>query len=273
MLRAPRATDAPGSAALSARSLGVRLGAASVLHDVSLDIAPARWTAIVGPNGAGKSTLLRALAGLLPATGERLLHGRPVMSLPARERARCLAWLAQQGEAPSELSAIDIVRLGRLPRHGLLGQPDADDEAEVQRAMQRCECEAFAGRRLATLSGGERQRVLLARALAVRAPILLLDEPTTHLDPPHQAALVRLMREEAAAGAAVVSVLHELTLALAADWLVVLARGRLVAQGPAEAASVRDALSEVFDHALQIQRVPTGDGGTLWAALPRLGGH
>ncbi|WP_284618784.1 ABC transporter ATP-binding protein [Aquabacterium humicola] len=272
MLHAPRAA-LPAGPALSARGLRVRLGDALVLHDVSVDFAPARWTAIVGPNGAGKSTLLRALAGLLAADGERRLHGVPVLELPLQQRARRLAWLAQQGEAPSELSAIDIVRLGRLPRHGLLGAPDDDDEAAVQRAMQRCECEAFADRRLSTLSGGERQRVLLARALAVQAPVLLLDEPTTHLDPPHQAALVRLMREEADAGAAVVSVLHELTLALAADWLVVLARGRLVAQGPADDAAVRDALAEVFDHALRIERVPTEDGGAMWAALPRLGGR
>jgi iron complex transport system ATP-binding protein len=257
------------SAALEGRDLCVRLGGAEVLQGVSIALAAGRWTAIVGPNGAGKSTLLRTLAGLQPAHGVVTLQGRPLHAIGHRERAGLLCWLAQQAETVAELDAVDVVRLGRLPRHGLLGQPTTEDDTEVQRAMQRCECTAFAHRRLATLSGGERQRVLLARALAVRAPVLLLDEPTTHLDPPHQSALVQLMREEALAGAAVVSVLHDLTLALAADRLVVMARGRLIAEGTPADAAVRGALESVFDHALHIVQVPTADGIT-WAALPRL---
>lgn len=263
--RGSRGAQAP----LEGRGLHVRLGNTEVLHGVSIRLQAGRWTAIVGPNGAGKSTLLRTLAGLQAAQGTVTLHGRPLHAMAHRERAGLLSWLAQQAETAAELDAIDVVRLGRLPRHGLLGQPTAEDEAEVQRAMQRCECTAFAGRRLATLSGGERQRVLLARALAVRAPVLLLDEPTTHLDPPHQSALVQLMREEAQAGATVVSVLHDLTLALAADHLVVMAQGRLVAEGPPADAAVRAALESVFDHALHIVQVPTAEGST-WAALPRL---
>jgi iron complex transport system ATP-binding protein len=255
--------------ALEGRDLRVRLGGTDVLQGVSIALGAGRWTAIVGPNGAGKSTLLRTLAGLQPAQGLVTLQGRPLHAIAHRERAGLLSWLAQQAETAAELDALDVVRLGRLPRHGLLWQPTAADEAEVQRAMQRCECTAFADRRLATLSGGERQRVLLARALAVRAPVLLLDEPTTHLDPPHQSALVQLMREEARAGASVVSVLHDLTLALAADRLVVMARGRLVAEGPPADIAVRAALESVFDHALHIVQVPTAEGIT-WAALPRL---
>lgn len=255
--------------ALEGRDLRVRLGGTDVLQGVSIALGAGRWTAIVGPNGAGKSTLLRTLAGLQPAQGLVTLQGRPLHAIAHRERAGLLSWLAQQPETAAELDALDVVRLGRLPRHGLLGQPTAEDEAEVQRAMLRCECTAFADRRLATLSGGERQRVLLARALAVRAPVLLLDEPTTHLDPPHQSALVQLMREEARAGATVVSVLHDLTLALAADRLVVMARGRLVAEGPPGDTAVRAALESVFDHALHIVQVPTAEGIT-WAALPRL---
>jgi iron complex transport system ATP-binding protein len=254
---------------LAGRGLHVRLGGTEVLHGISITLPAGRWTAIVGPNGAGKSTLLRTLAGLQPAQGMVTLQGRPLQAIAHRQRAGLLSWLAQQGETAAELDAIDVVRLGRLPRHGLLGQPTSEDEAEVQRAMQRCECTAFADRRLATLSGGERQRVLLARALAVRAPVLLLDEPTTHLDPPHQSALVQLMREEARAGATVVSVLHDLTLALAADRLVVMAQGRVVAEGPPADPAVRGALESVFDHALHIVQAPTADGST-WAALPRL---
>lgn len=258
------------STALEGRDLRLRLGQAEVLQGISLALPQGQWTAIVGPNGAGKSTLLRTLAGLQPAQGRVMLLGRPSASLGHRERAMLLSWMSQQSEAAAELCALDVVRLGRLPRHGLLGQVTPEDQGEILRAMQRCECMAFAERRLGTLSGGERQRVLLARALAVRAPVLLLDEPTTHLDPPHQRALVQLMREEARDGTAVVSVLHDLTLALAADRLVVMARGQLVCEGPPADSAVRGALEAVFGHALHIVQVPTPEGGSAWAALPRL---
>ena len=167
------------SARLVARGLKVRLGRRQVLHGVDVAIGGG-WTALVGPNGAGKSTLLRALAGLQPlAAGQVTLHPAPSPAVPpldvhaARpaDRARHLAWLAQQGQAEGEIPALEVVRLGRLPHQGLLGAPDAEDEAAVQRAMAETECTAFAQRRLAALSGGERQRVLLARALAVQAQI------------------------------------------------------------------------------------------------------
>jgi iron complex transport system ATP-binding protein len=250
---------------LEAEGLGVRLGGRSVLHDVSLGLAQGTWTAIVGPNGAGKSTLLRTLAGLQAGAGTVWLEGRPLGAHAPHERARGLAWLAQQGEAASELNARDVVRLGRLAQHGLFGAATPDDEAAVDAAMARCECSGFGGRRIATLSGGERQRVLLARALAVGARVLLLDEPTTHLDPPHQAALVRLMRSEARRGAAVASVLHDLTLALAADRLLVMSEGRVIADGPCDDASVHAAMVDVFGRAIRIERV-----GTSWTALPQL---
>jgi iron complex transport system ATP-binding protein len=258
------------SPALQGHELRLTRSRVPVLEGLSLALPRGRWTALVGPNGAGKSTLLRVLAGLQPAEGQVTLLGRPLADLTPPERAVQLSWLAQQSEAAGELDAMEVVRLGRLPRHGLLGQFTADDQAQVMRAMQRCECADFADRRLATLSGGERQRVLLARALAVGAPVLLLDEPTTHLDPPHQRALVQLMREEARRGTAVVSVLHDLTLAMAADHLVVMARGCLITEGPPADPAVRTALESVFDHALTIVQVPTAAGAGTWAALPRL---
>lgn len=243
-------------------------GAAPVLHDITLDFAPG-WTAIVGPNGAGKSTLLRGLAGLLPAVaGSVTLAGRPLSDWTARERAQRLAWLAQQGDASGELTVRDVVHLGRLPRLGLFGTPSAADEAIVQQAMADTECAAWQHRRLSDLSGGERQRALLARALAVQAPVLLLDEPTTHLDPPHQVALVRLMQalaHDAAAARVVVSVLHDLSLALAADRLVVLASGRVRATGHRDDPAVHAALAEVFHHAIRIERL-----GAHWVAVPVL---
>ncbi|HWH83495.1 MAG TPA: ABC transporter ATP-binding protein [Burkholderiaceae bacterium] len=250
---------------LRAHGVGVTLGNTPALRDVSVALRPG-WTAIVGPNGAGKSTLLRVLAGLLvPDVGHALLDERELAAWPARERATRIAWLAQQGEATGELTVREVVHLGRLPRLGLFGAPGPADEAAVDAALRAAECEAWQQRRLPELSGGERQRVLLARALAVGAPWLLLDEPTTHLDPPHQAALVRLVRREVAAGIAVVSVLHDLSLALLADTLVVMQAGRLCAEGAPADAALQAALIEVFDGAIRIERL-----GPRWLAIPEL---
>ncbi|ACB34927.1 ABC transporter-related protein [Leptothrix cholodnii SP-6] len=265
MMRATTAT----TPAVSCRALGVPLGEGAarreVLRGVDLEFAATGWTAVVGPNGAGKSTLLRCLAGLLPTfTGEVRLQGRPISDWPLRERARRLAWLAQQGEASGELTVRDVVHLGRLPHLGLLGRPNAHDEAIVQQAMADTECADWQHRRLTELSGGERQRVLLARALAVDAPVLLLDEPTTHLDAPHQVALVRLLKRRSREDC-VISVLHDLPLALAADRLVVLAQGRVRAQGRSDDPAVHAELEAVFGGAIRILSV---DG--RWVAVPHL---
>ncbi|MFO1327683.1 MAG: ABC transporter ATP-binding protein [Rubrivivax sp.] len=259
------------SAPLVAHELSLRLGGRAVVQGVSLALQRGQWAAIVGPNGAGKSSLLSLLAGLrLPAAGQVRLQGRPLADWPARERATQLAWLAQAGESEGDLSARDVVRLGRLPRQGLFGAPDAADEAAVDAAMAETECADLAARRLGELSGGERQRVLLARALAVGAPVLLLDEPTTHLDAPHQRALLRGLGARAAAGAAVAAVLHDLTLALQADRVLVMAEGRLVADAPPADAALQAALVDVFRGSVRIAPVPGPDGRSRWVALPAL---
>jgi iron complex transport system ATP-binding protein len=253
------------TAPLSARNLSVKLGSTLALSDVSLTLPPG-WTAIVGPNGAGKSTLLRVLAGLQrPDAGEVQLRGKPLAQWPPRERAMQMAWLAQQGETSGELTVREVVQLGRLPRLGLFSAPGAEDEACVDRAMVDAECTPWQQRRLHELSGGERQRVLLARALAVNAPLLLLDEPTTHLDPPHQVALVRLVQRQVRAGVVVVSVLHDLSLALLADRLVVMDRGRVVAEGARDDPALHAALVNVFGGAIRI--VPFE---SRWVAVPHL---
>ncbi len=255
-------------ALLQAESLALSLGGRRVVDGVSLELQRGQWAAIVGPNGAGKSTLLSLLAGLrTPEAGSVALEGRPLAAWPARERAQRLAWLSQQGEADGEIASRDVVRLGRLPHHGLFGAVTARDEAAVDAAMQETECSGFADRRLRELSGGERQRVLLARALAVEARVLLLDEPTTHLDAPHQRALLRSLVARARAGAAVAAVLHDLTLALGADRLVVLAGGRIRADGPPGDAQVRATLVDVFGQAFVIERIGTA-GGDRWVAVP-----
>ena len=237
---------------------------------VSLTLRRGQWAAIVGPNGAGKSTLLQLMAGLRAAdAGQVRLHGRALQGWPARQRAQQLAWLSQHGEAEGDIAARDVVRLGRLPRHGLLGAPDAADEAAVSAAMTETACLEFGQRRLRELSGGERQRVLLARALAVGAGVLLLDEPTTHLDAPHQRDLLRSLAARAQQGVAVAAVLHDVTLALAADRVLVMDRGRIVADGPPADAALRTALVDVFGAAFSIERI-AGGGGVRWAALPAL---
>jgi iron complex transport system ATP-binding protein len=250
---------------LVARRVGVTLGSTRALDEVTFAVPPG-WTAVVGPNGAGKSTLLRVLAGLqAPGAGDVRLDGRPLDSWPARARAMRIAWLAQQGDSSGELTVREIVRLGRLPHLGLFASSTAADEAVVDRAMAAAECAAWHGRRLHQLSGGERQRVLLARTLAVEAPLLLLDEPTTHLDPPHQRVLARLIRQQASAGTAVVSVLHDLSFALLADRLVVMKGGRVRAEDACDSPALHAALIEVFEGAIRLERV-----AARWVAIPNL---
>jgi iron complex transport system ATP-binding protein len=255
------------TALLQAQGLRVRLGRREVLAGVNLQVG-AGWTALVGPNGAGKSTLLRALAGLQPLSGGRVaLQGRDLQHCPPAERARQLAWLAQQGDVTGELTVRETVELGRIAQLGLLGTPGAADRVAVDRAMLLTECGEWASRRLHELSGGERQRVLLARVLATEAPLLLLDEPTTHLDAPHQVALARLFRRLAHGSEprrAVLSVLHDLPIALQADRLLVLSQGQLRADGPPTDRAVQAALVAVFEGAIRIE---PGSGGAPRVAL------
>lgn len=232
--------------ALSCRDLAVAYGSRTVFEAVSLDIFAGHWTAVVGPNGSGKSTLLRTLAGLRePHAGSVSLQGRSLSTWPRRARARCLAWLAQTSGA-TELTASEVVALGRFAHGGWLAHRQAADDAAMRRAMVATGSLSWARRRLSTLSGGERQRVHLARVLAVEAPVLLLDEPTTHLDPPHQEEVARLLREQAQAGVCVVSAIHDLSLALAADRLIVLGRHGLVGHGTIREALTGDWLSAAF---------------------------
>ncbi len=251
-----------GTTVLACEDLSVAYGARRVFAGVSLEIAAGCWTAVVGPNGCGKSTLLRALAGLEPpVTGSVSLQGRDLRAWPRRERARRLAWLAQTAP-PSELLVEEVVALGRFAHGGWLAQRAAEDEAATRRALAATGALAWARRRLSTLSGGERQRVHLARVLAVEAPVLLLDEPTTHLDPPHQQDVARLLRQQAqGCGVCVVSSIHELALALLADRLIVLGEGGLVGHGTVAEALAHDWLSCAFRTPL---RIVDHDGIRLW---------
>lgn len=249
--------------ALQAQIQRVRIDGRDLLSDIDLHIPQARWTAIVGPNGAGKSTLLRAIAGLQRCDGSVQLAGRPLADWPSRDRARHLAWMGQQESGADDLMAHDVVMLGRLPHRPWLAPPTAADHAAVQAAMQDTQSWAWRERRLGSLSGGERQRVLLARALAVNAPLTLMDEPLAHLDPPHQADWMALVRARVAAGHSVASVLHELHLALQADHLVLMADGRIVHTGAPADPATHAALRRVFGPRLHIAQI---EG--RWVALP-----
>jgi iron complex transport system ATP-binding protein len=239
---------------LEALDLHAALGGRTVLRGIRCALEPARWVAVLGPNGAGKSSLLRVFAGLLkPLQGEVRWQGENLQHWPARRRAREIAWLAQSPTGLDELTVAELVMLGRLPHLGWLDAPGAADCEAAERAMQLAECKALQDRRLGELSGGEHQRALLARALAVDAPVLLLDEPSTFLDPPHQAQLARVLRSVVSErGALVVSVLHDLNLALMADELLVLDAGGLVDFGATADVVARGSIEAVFGHCLQI---------------------
>ena len=255
--------NAMSSIAIQAHSVSARLGIAEILHDISLAIPQGRWTSIVGPNGAGKSTLLKVLAHLLPHTGAVTLLGQPLARLPGRVRARQLAWLGQNESTGDDLTAQDVVMLGRLPHQPWLAAPSEADHAAVARALQATQAWAWRDRALGQLSGGERQRVLLARALAVEADVLLMDEPLTNLDPPHQADWLALVQALVAQGKTVVSVLHEISMALHADEMVVMAQGHVTHQGACNAAATHRALEAVFDKRIAIHAL-----GDQWVALP-----
>lgn len=255
--------------ALRAEAVEVQLGhgpaRTPVLHGVSLDIRAGCWTSIVGPNGAGKSTLLKCLAGLLPHRGSVALLGQPLLALPQRVRARQLAWLGQNESSADDLIVRDVAMLGRLPHQPWLSAPSVADHAAVEQALRATQAWDWRHRPLGQLSGGERQRVLLARALAVQAQVLLMDEPLANLDPPHQVDWLLLVRELVRQGRTVVSVLHEISTALQADALVLMAQGRIRHHGGCKDAATHRALEQVFDERIHVQQV-----AGQWISLPRL---
>ncbi len=252
--------------AIRARGLHASLGGTPVLHGIDLDLPRGRWTSVVGPNGAGKSTLLKALAQLIPFQGSVDLLGQPMVKLSARVRAQRLAWLGQNESSGDDLSVWDVAMLGRLPHQAWLAAPSAQDHQAVEQALRATQAWDWRDRALGQLSGGERQRVLLARALAVQADVLLMDEPLANLDPPHQADWLELVRALVAQGRTVISVLHEISFALHADTLLIVARGRVMHHGPCADARTHRCLEQVFDHRISI--VPVAG---QWVALARSG--
>ncbi|WP_457636640.1 ABC transporter ATP-binding protein [Oceanithermus sp.] len=236
-----------------------------VLEGVDLRLEPGDWLAVLGPNGSGKSTLLGLLLGLLrPAGGEVRLEGRPLSDWSAAERGRWLAYLPQNGPYPPGMTALEVVRLGRLPYLGLWRSEGPEDDEAVAWALEVTESTGLAGRLLGELSGGERQRILLARALAQRPRYLLLDEPTNHLDLHHQAELLRLLGRLAEEGIGIISVFHDPNHALAAGRALLLDRGRVAAVGSAVEVVTGAAFARVYAGDARVFVTPEGV-----AVLPR----
>ena len=240
--------------------VGVRYGHRLAVDGFSDDVRPGEWLCLIGPNGAGKSSILRAVAGLVRYSGTISVAGSSLSLRATRRRAELVAYVPQLPELPAEMTTFDYVLLGRNPYIGYFAQESRRDRDLVADVLGRLELEAFASRQLGALSGGERQRIVIARALAQEAPILLLDEPTSALDIGHQQQaleLVDVLRREH--GLTVVSAMHDLTLAgLYSDRLALLHCGRVVAAGSAEQVLRSETLAEFYGVSVSVLHEPDG---------------
>jgi iron complex transport system ATP-binding protein len=251
--------------ALRLRDVHVSLAGQEVLHGIDMSFAAGRWTSIVGPNGAGKSTLLKAIAGLLPVAGRVFLFDQELISMSRKARAQQLSWLGQNESASDDLRVWDVVMLGRMPHQDWLAAPSTHDHAVVETALKATQAWEWRERSIGQLSGGERQRVLLARAMAVQAQVMLMDEPLANLDPPHQVDWLEQVRCLTAQNTTVISVLHEVGMALHADDMVVMQTGRVVHQGACSDAATHRAVEAVFDKRIAIHSLDS-----QWVAVPKL---
>ncbi|MCL4273462.1 MAG: ABC transporter ATP-binding protein [Anaerolineales bacterium] len=219
-----------------------------VLHDVSINVNNGEVLALIGPNGAGKSTIIRAASGVIPSTGQVRTNGDDFHALDPMQRARYMAVVPQAISLPPAFTVWETVLMGRTPYLGFLGHASSLDEELARGALSRVHALAFADRRVGELSGGEAQRILLARALCQSTPILLLDEPTAHLDLQYQVSLLELIRELAHnENLAVLIALHDLNLAARyADRVALLVGGHLEAIGKPRDVLTPEAISQAY---------------------------
>jgi iron complex transport system ATP-binding protein len=245
--------------ALSCNALSCGYPGKLVLKDVTFELRPGSVVALLGPNGSGKSTLLRTITGEIPPLeGSLAICGRPAETLSARERAQLAAFVPSEERTEFPFLVREIVAMGRIPHSEGLFDSKEDDEIVLE-AMRQAECEALAEQPVTQVSAGERQRALLARALAQRAPILLLDEPTSHLDPGHQVTFAKLVRRLSDSGLAVLVALHDLNLAAhIATEALLLHGGAVACAGPVDAVLS----SQALDHAYgaSFERIKGSDG-------------
>ncbi len=244
---------------LEARSLAFGYGRKPLLKGVSLAVDRGQVLGLVGPNGAGKTTLLRLLAGTLtPWEGEVLLEGVPLLALPPKERARRVAVVAQSPTVPAGFSALDVVLLGRTPHLGFFQWEGPRDLTIARRAMELAECWPLARRPIQSLSGGERQRVFIARALAQEPSLLLLDEPTAHLDLGYQSSILDMVSRIVSEGhVAVVAAMHDLTLAAQyCHGIAMLRDGCIAAQGAPSQVLTPEVLAETYGSQVSVVEHP-----------------
>ena len=241
-------------AKVMATGVSYTVGTTTLLHDVSLVVQPGEVVVLVGPNGAGKSTLMNLLSGdLVPTAGEVLLDGKSISLYRPHELALKRAVLPQQSLLQFAFTVREVVEMGRAPH------ADTFDELRdhVDRALAQTEMTHFAGRVYPSLSGGEKARAQLGRVIAQQAPLLLLDEPTASLDLRHQQHVMGLAQDVAAAGGAVVAVVHDLNLAAStANRIALLHRGRIVADGPPWVVMDERLLSEVYQCPIAVGKHP-----------------
>jgi iron complex transport system ATP-binding protein len=229
-------------------AVSVRYGRKIVVREFTENIQPGEWLGLIGPNGAGKSSLLRAVVGLVDCTGRIDVDGAPLEVRSRRRRAALVAYVPQDPMLPSDMTGFEYVLLGRSPYVGYFGTETRRDRTMVNDVLERLDLGVFATRRLGELSGGERQRLVIARALATEAPILVLDEPTSALDIGHQQQALELVAQlRRQHGLTVISAMHDLTLAgLYSDRLVLLHEGLTVASGSPAEVLTADILEEFY---------------------------
>jgi iron complex transport system ATP-binding protein len=247
---------------LKIEGLSVSYGPRRVLHSVSLEVQSGQVMALIGPNGAGKSTLVRAVSGVIPVqAGNVSAQAADLLAMPAMQRARFLAVVPQAVSMPPAFTAWETVLLGRTPYLNFLGQISEKDEQIARLALQRVDALELAERRVGELSGGEQQRVLLARALAQSTPILLLDEPTVHLDLQHQVSLMETVcRLAHTDNLAVLVALHDLNLAARyADRVALLVAGEVKAVGSPRQVLTPELISAAYHLLVRVVQHPFED--------------
>lgn len=245
---------------LALESVSVHYGRTVAVQPIDLEIPSGQWLGLIGPNGAGKSSLLRALVGLAAYRGAVTVDGRAISAQSRSERAAQVAYVPQDPMFPVDMSVFEYVLLGRSPYVGYFGSESRRDRMIVADVLDRLDLTQFADRRLATLSGGERQRLVIARALATQAPVLVLDEPTSALDIGYQQQaleLVARLRHER--GLTVIAAMHDLTLAgMYADRLVLLHQGVVVASGRPFEVLTAETLAEFYGVRVSVHHDPDG---------------